>query len=342
MEDIISYNFKKDIDLTTKEILKWKLDNPLSTANITVMDNIVNVNSCADYMIDMKQVISSDGTTTVNSITEFLTLYTTNTPKMEVAIDDFVDSDIEIVEIDDVFLEVSRSVLRCNNMGTMNVTTMITGDKSCLRVKVKVLKTKFTYELECKQSNITLYFIGTKPYILFEELMCEYVKDHCTINTLVPCIEYITDSILGDQDESRKLKPDIDNLVYEMYQIYGITIKQYLWEDSDVTCPITEDSELKLNKLIELLSVLTGKNLEAKHLYILVPIIGYYIHIKDGDSIFNNQKHYGVLMNIIKLFEKKWDVNMTSDIVEICSGMLGDCNTESLNNLLGQYIEHFA
>ena len=208
------------------------------------------------------------------------------------------------------------------NKGKVQINFFDTGDLDTINVKVKVQKTPFTFTLSIDKSNfIELKFVKVQPYKLFYNLLIRDSLFDPMNSSVEPdkIIDYVANKIIADQDKAEEMKLDIDGQLLDSYDLYGLTIDDYLLEDPKQTLQINVSTVMatemlsELNKIYNLL-IENKEDIIKRHLYIIYPIIAYYVHITDIDIMIKHIEHYEMIKNIMELV---WDPTALEHSLEL-------------------------
>lgn len=348
MDTVFKYDDNVIISQNMAQIMEWKNSNVLSTMPIKLIDDSISINEIL-YLIN-EQIMIGDNSEEFNnctdkSINSFLTYidhnyFTTKTkenPKMDI--------DMNMDDIADNYL-LSLILKRVDVSNKNNYTVSAT-----MRNNDTILITIAQNENVCilhinQELTIYIEYVTNKPYILFRTLLLEYIRKE-SLHHINLIIEYVAESLANDIEMDKVLEPDVDSLILQTYKIYSITIKEYLWESTENICPYviakdTNESMLEKLKDLKEIYINNASKLTMSHLYIIVPIISYYINITDIQIFLNNINHYSILMTIMRLFRDKWNIIIDCDIVNALQNGIDNIDDNNIKDLMTEYIWRFA
>lgn len=253
-------------------------------------------------------------------------------------------SKIELENINDNISIITKIFQHDINNDSINIKNIIENNNK-IEIYVNLRHIKYNFVLIINNNEMELKFIGMQPYILFKILMCDYISSNTNSD---PCdiIHYINKTLTDDPDINFPIYPDINDIILSLYSYCNVTIKEYTWDDAIVTCPLIIDYDtnvfllLHMKKLYELLYK-NKNNIVKKHLYIFVPIIAFYVNIMDINCMINNIEHYELLMAIIELFNKVWDINIVCNLTNILLIKKSDMELEIYHDLMQKYLDIF-
>ena len=190
-----------------------------------------------------------------------------------------------------------------------------------ISVKTKVNNTLYTFILTISENMLKLpiEFEGIQPNMLFKFLLnkIELGKDGVDFETIIPYIA----NILESEDISPHIYEtlNVNNIMIDFYNIYKITLSDYIWNEPSQTCPNKMDQHeivTKLEILNKILVVFENNkdNIKDYHLYNIYPIIKYYLNTTSCNNIVNNIDQYIILKKIIEILWKKYSVVIETNI----------------------------
>lgn len=348
MDNIFPIVYDVTLPTYIKDILKWKSENMLSHIRICELDDehvMFNYMSYIyNYIFNSKTLIAlgdvpdvepsdTDTENIYNILNHFENQITNDQqsrqqhnrqqhnkqqmtlerPVIEVEDNLYFDDDDDylIYSIETILTKMRKK------HPSLKITTMQHGNM--IQIAVVVSKTPFTFILHVDtndKSDMDIVFIEPQPDNMFVYLLekHEYFNSGCSNIEFEEIILYISKLLENDIEiENRTDSFNINNMMKTMYTLYDITIDDYMWQEPSSTCSVNEtpNNNRKLLILKTLNDVLKSKEeeIETHHIYKIIPIINYYIQIKDINCMLNNIKHYEQLGTIIEILNNKFNVN---------------------------------
>lgn len=362
MDTVFTFEFKNNVTALTSELLLWKCANPLSKLRPKIVDGNIECDSHTLYNVEDNVLVSENTLLFIEfdklenkSVLTFLDFMNTRSLKRKIVpieIDEefeFVDAEAdlyaEMYDNDDNLSIITRNFRKRVNSASVCV-KQISKDENGVQIFINLPRIKYDFVLTMNDGKMEIEFIGKQPYKLFNTLICDYVHDSTNSNPY-DMVRYIAETLTGDPDSEITLNPDIDNIMLRLYVTCSVTIKEYTWDDTIVTCPVDmsiTSSGLMLMACMKNLYKTLNENKEtivAKHLYIVVPVIAFYVNIMDIDCMINNIKYYEILMKIIKLFDKVWDIDIACNITNILPEAKSNMALVQHHALMQEYLDKF-
>lgn len=343
MDTVFNCEFKFGDNYIAKNVLLWKCINPMSKLHIDIMnENIICDNNIIydtfnnNIILGDESIINDFSSIENKTIQSFLTFMNNKITKKQIII---VDEPNDKYTLDDIIKTFRK---RINNT-RINVDEITKNDCGIV-ITISLLKIGYKFKLIIYEQRFTIRFEGKQPYYLLKYLLTQYVEQ---LHDPYFVVRYVAEVLTGDPDEHVIMDLNIDDTVLELYKCLDVTIKEYTWDDTNVSCPLIFDND-KESKILSLLKQLYSTlytnydKIVSKHLYIIIPIIAYYVNITDIAIFVINIKHYRILMEIIQILQKEWTVEIACNLTNILPFAINNPSYTEHHHLIQQYLDIFS